>query len=166
MSGDTGDEALRWEGDVDSSYVPVTAAPARPTGAPGVEPVSTAPAVGPASADSAVEVPSADPAAQVVSARAGTGSFLLVTYGILAGAYLIYTIGWLLPIVTHTRPANPDLLGEFMVRLAQVLAIAAPAIWYGASLLLTRGRRPIVRLLALLGGLVVLLPWPYLLLGV
>lgn len=145
MSGDTDDEALRWEGDADPSYVPV----AKTT--PVIEPVEITPTE-PVSAGSTTGKP-------------GTGSFLLVTYGILAGAYLIYTIGWLVPIITHTRPANPDLLGEFMVRLAQVLAIAAPAIWYGASLLLTRGRRPITRLLALLGGLVVLLPWPYLLLG-
>lgn len=146
MTADTDDEALRWEGDADPSYVPVTPAstsPAAPT--PAVEPVAAPP----------VES----------GQKPATGSFLLVSYGILAGAYLIYTIGWLVPIVTHSRPANPDLLGEFMVRLAQVLAIAAPAIWYGASLLLTRGRRPIIRLLALLGGLVVLLPWPYLLLG-
>lgn len=156
MTADVDDEALRWEGDADPSYVPtkpaVSATPAASVGEPAnpvVEPV--APVVEP------VETPAATP---------GTGSFLLVTYGILAGAYLIYTIGWLVPILSHERPENPDLLGEFMVRLAQVLAIAAPAIWYGASLLLTRGRRPIFRLLALLGGLVVLLPWPYLLLGV
>jgi hypothetical protein len=141
------DEALRWEGDAEPSFVPAPAA----APAPVVEPASSS-ATSPSSSD-------AGPAA-------GTSSFLLVTYGILAGAYLIYTIGWLAPIVSDPRVPNPDLLGELMVRLAQVLAIAAPAIWYGASLLLTRGRRPIVRLLALLGGLVVLLPWPYLLLGV
>jgi len=144
MTADPDDEALRWEGDADPSYVPA----------------ATAAAAGPAVVEPAVAV---DPAA---AAKPGSGSFLLVTYGILAGAYLIYTIGWLVPILTHSRAENPDLLGEVMVRVSQVLAIAAPAIWYGASLLLTRGRRPILRLLALLGGLVVLLPWPYLLLGV
>ena len=148
MTADPDDEALRWEGDAEPRFVPA-ATPAKPASV--VEP---APVVDP---DSVVE-PAAAPAS-------GTSSFLLVTYGILAGAYLIYTIGWLVPILSHDRPANPDGLGEFMVRLAQVLAIAAPAIWYGATILLTRGRRPIVRLLALLGGLVVLLPWPYLLLG-
>ena len=150
MSADPDDEALRWDGDADPSYVPVATPAAAAQPAPVVEPV----------VEPAVKPTPAEPAA------GGTGSFLLVTYGILAGAYLIYTIGWLVPIVSHQRAENPDLLGEVMLRLSQALAIAAPAIWYGASLLLTRGRRPIVRLLALLGGLVVLLPWPYLLLGV
>ena len=149
MTADPDDEALRWEGDAEPRFVPA-ATPAKPASV--VEP---APVVDP---DSVVE-PAAAPAS-------GTSSFLLVTYGILAGAYLIYTIGWIAPIVSDQRLPNPDMLGEIMVRFSQVLAIAAPAIWYGASLLLTRGRRPIFRLLALLGGLVVLLPWPYLLLGV
>ena len=144
MTADPDDEALRWEGDVEPSFVQ-----AAPTSKP------TAPVVEPASVVEPVE-----------TSASGTSSFLLVTYGILAGAYLIYTIGWIAPIVSDERLPNPDMLGEIMVRFSQVLAIAAPAIWYGASLLLTRGRRPIFRLLALLGGLVVLLPWPYLLLGV
>ena len=144
MTADPDDEALRWEGDAEPSFVQAT---------PTSKPASSV--VEPASVVEPVETPAS-----------GTSSFLLVTYGILAGAYLIYTIGWIAPIVSDQRLPNPDMLGEIMVRFSQVLAIAAPAIWYGASLLLTRGRRPIFRLLALLGGLVVLLPWPYLLLGV
>lgn len=149
MNGDRDDEALRWEGDTEPAYLPVAPARAAAT-----------------ASESFGLTPTQSESTRSTVAKAGTGSFLLVSYGIIAGAYLIYTIGWIAPIVTHERPSNPDLLGEFMVRLAQVLAIGAPAIWYGATLLLTRGRRPIVRLLCLLGGLVVLLPWPYLLLGV
>lgn len=153
MTADPDDEALRWDGDADPSYVPV--APPTPT-SPVIEPDS--PVIEPA------EIPAAGDSTTDAAPRGA--SFLLVTYGILAGAYLIYTIGWIVPIASGSRAPSADPLAEFMVRLAQLLAIAAPAIWYGASLLLTRGRRPIVRLLALLGGLVVLLPWPYLLLGV
>lgn len=160
MTRDRDEDAFRWDGDADPSYVPVTA----PTSVSAVvEPVSPVVEPGP---------PAVEPGSPVVesaetpAAKPATGSFLLVSYGILAGAYLIYTIGWLVPIVSNPRAANPDTLGEFMVRLAQVLAIAAPAIWYGATMLLTRGRRSIVTLLFLLAGLVVLLPWPYLLLGV
>lgn len=89
---------------------------------------------------------------------------LLVTYGILAGFYLIYTVGW---VITVTRSAltQGDLLAEIMFQLGEFLAIASPAIWFGAVLYLTRGRRPVVRLLILLAGLVATLPWP-LLLGV
>jgi len=151
MTADVDDEALRWDGDSDPSYVPVA-----PKG-----PVSTG-----STADPLEPPPMVEPPPEVEPVETSrTASFLLVTYGILAGAYLIYTIGWLVPILAHDRPATPDVLGEFMVRLAQVLAIASPAIWYGATFFLTRHRRAIVRLIALLGGLVVLLPWPYLLLG-
>lgn len=149
------DEALRWEGDAEPSYRP------RSEPAPVVEPR----AVEPTPVDEPVAV-EPTPVVEPVETAERTTSFLLVSYGILAGAYLIYSIGWAVPILTNARVPNPDVLGEFMVRVSQLLAIASPAIWFGATLLLTRGRRPIVRLLALIGGLVVLLPWPYLLLGV
>lgn len=90
---------------------------------------------------------------------------LLVTYGILAGAYLLYTVGWVVGVqrynasfVTSTEPLN-----AFMFGLGQILAMAAPALWLASALVLTRGRRPIIRLLALLVGLVAVLPWPFVL---
>lgn len=112
----------------------------------------------------------AKPAAMVEStgtqtdAAPTTSSFLLVTYGILAGAYLLYTVGWVLGM-GHVNQANPDALAQIMSIVLQVLAIAAPALWYGGTLVLTQNRRPIVRLLLLLGGLVATLPLPFILLG-
>ena len=147
MTADVDDEALTWQGDSDPSHV---AAPAAEPKTP-KKPKDVAPATTP--------TPASD------NPRPATGSFLLVSYGILAGAYLIFTLGWIATIVGNPAAPNADVLGQFMFRVTQGLAIASPALWYGASFVLTRGRRPILRLLALLIGLAVVLPWPFLLIG-
>jgi hypothetical protein len=90
---------------------------------------------------------------------------LLITYGVLAGIFLIYTIGWVIAVqrLNAVRVASSELLSEIMFQLGEFLAIASPVIWIGAAFLLTRGRKPIVRLLWLLVGLVAVLPWPFVL---
>jgi uncharacterized membrane protein len=87
---------------------------------------------------------------------------LLITYGILAGVYLIYTIGWVIT-VTRSTTTLPTLFGEIMFQLGELLAMASPAMWFAAVIVLTRERKPIVRLGLLLVGLVVVIPWPFLL---
>jgi hypothetical protein len=139
MKAGDDEEALRWEGDVEPSAVPET---------------------------KAADVAPVSPAEPTVSepAKPGTSSFLLITYGIIAGAFLIYTLGWV-AVLVGPRPASSDILGEVAYWFNVGLAIASPAIWFGAAFLLTRGRKSIVRLLALLLGLVVVLPWPFVILG-
>jgi hypothetical protein len=90
---------------------------------------------------------------------------LLVTYGIIAGAYLLYTVGWVFSVQRYnaTVPVSPEPLNAFMFGLGEILAMLSPALWFAATLLLTRGRKPIIRLLVLLAGLVVVLPWPFVL---
>jgi len=152
MTADVDDEALSWGDESDPSYAPD--APAAKKDAPVERPVP------PLLADPTPTTGSA------AAAKPATTSFLLVSYGILAGGYLIYTLGWLVVVFGPLAGGiNADILGQLMFRITQVLAVASPAIWFGASFLLTRGRRPIVRLLALLVGLVVVLPWPFILLG-
>ena len=87
---------------------------------------------------------------------------LLITYGIVAGLYLIYTIGWVITI-TRSTTTLPTLLGEIMFQLGEFLAIASPAVWFAAVVILTRRSKPIIRLLLLLAGLVATIPWPFLL---
>lgn len=98
----------------------------------------------------------------------GTGQMpapLLVTYGILAGAYLLYTVGWAFSVQRYNAavPTSLEPLNAFMFGLGEILALLAPALWFGAALLLSRGRKPIIRLLALLVGLVATLPLPFVL---
>src|SRR6188768_1538430 len=141
MKAGDDEEALRWEGDVE----------------PRVEPAPKKMDAAKVDAAPAPAAPAADPEASTDNAasdRPTTSSFLLISYGILAGAYLIYTIGWV-TVLGAPRPVTSDILGEIGYWFNVGLAIASPAIWFGAAFLLTRGRKPIVRLLALLLGLVV-----------
>ena len=90
---------------------------------------------------------------------------VLITYGILAGAYLIYTLGWVISVQRYnaTVLTSPEPLNAFMFGLGEILAMLAPALWFAATLLLTRGRKPVIRLLVLLAGLIAVLPWPFVL---
>jgi hypothetical protein len=130
------DPALSWAGD--ESPAPAVSAPP-PGKVELVEPVSAAkPAI---------------PAA------------LLITYGILGGIYLIYTIGWVIAVqrLNASLGLSAEPLNAIMFQLGEGLAIASPAIWFGAALLLTRRRKPLVRLVLLLLGLVAVLPWAFVL---
>jgi hypothetical protein len=139
MSADD-DKALSWDEVSDPTHVAVP--PER------VEPVETP----------VVETPILDPG------KPATGSFLLVSYGILGGVVLLYTVGWILGI-RQVVFASPDTLAGIASFVSQVLAVGAPVIWFGGSFVLTRGAKPIVRLLVLLLGLVATLPLPFILLG-
>lgn len=130
---DLDDDALAWAGDE--------------------KPIAPAAAPRPAVA----EAPS--PAAQQMPAA------LLVTYGILAGAYLLYTVGWVFSVQRYNAAVrtSPEPLNAFMFGLGEILAMLAPALWFAATLLLTRGRKPIIRLLVLVIGLLLALPLPFVL---
>lgn len=95
-------------------------------------------------------------------ANRGIPAPLLVTYGVIAGVYLIYMLGWIIT-VNRSTTTLPDLLGEIMFQFGEFLAIASPALWFVAVLALTRGRPAVVRLGWLLVGLVVVVPWPFVL---
>ena len=152
MMADPDDDALSWGGDSDPSHIE---GPASVIGVkkPSVKrPAATTP--GPTT-----EV-IADPAV-----KPAVSSLQLVTYGVLAGAYLIYTIGWLVSIqrLNAVRVVSTEVLNAIMFGLGEILAVASPGIWFAAVLLLTSGRKPIVRLLWILVGLVVVIPWPFVL---
>jgi hypothetical protein len=134
MSADPDDESLTWAGD----EVRVT---------PGAVP--DAPKPGADESDAVAE-------------RQPVPAVLLVTYGVLAGIYLIYAVGWAVAMQRNTI-VQPDALSEFMFTLGEALAIASPALWFAAVVVLTRGGKPLGRLLALLAGLAVVIPWPFVL---
>jgi hypothetical protein len=128
------DEALSWAGDGDSTHVE--------------------------SRESKPEVVVDEVADEDAAPR--TSSLLLIVYGVLAGVYLLYTFGWITSVVRSTLPVY-DLLSGIMYQFGQFLAIASPALWLTAAMLLTRDRKPVVRLLWVVIGLVVVAPWPFLL---
>ena len=100
--------------------------------------------------------------AVAVDAPAATGSASLVVYGILAGAYLLCTIGWILASLQDQVPFA-SLLLEIMRQLGQFLAIAAPALWFATTFLLTGRRTAFLRIAWLVAGAVLLAPWPFIL---
>ena len=171
MSDPRDDDALAWAGDDDPTLAP--------EGAPAPEPVRADRSAGAASAvpvgaapvaprrtvldeaedaeDLAVERELAD--AERASKQMGSAS--LVVLGILGGIYLLYTIGW---IVSFSRYAMPDTIDFSVVsfRITQALAVAASPLWFVATLLLTQKRHARYRFLWLVIGMIVLVPWPFL----
>ncbi len=137
MSDTQDDDALSWAGENDPSHV-------------------AGPAVAAAPRTEIVIDPGPKPA---------ISSVLLVTYGVIAGAYLIYTLGWVVAIQRYNAAsvASTEFLNAVMFALGEALAAASPTIWFCAALLLTRGRSSLIRLLWLLVGLAAVIPWPFVL---
>lgn len=88
------------------------------------------------------------------------GALLLVTYGILAGVYAICVVGWISTVLRSPTTLS-SLPAEIMYQFGEFLAIALPALWFVAVLWLER--RPPRRLLWLLIGVPIVLPWPWVL---
>lgn len=88
-----------------------------------------------------------------------TSSVLLVVYGILAGFYLLYSIGWVTSLQRYTVTAVDPLVSGMSV-VGLVLAVLGPALWFFATFAVTRHSRTIVRVGLLAAGALVLVPWP------
>jgi len=115
-----------------------------------------------ASTSSATEPRTVTEPVEAPAPEAPTSSILLVTYGIVAGVFLLYAIGWF-TTVRRSSYIDPSVLGSVMSVLGEILAVAAAPVWFGVVFLLTRRSKPIVRLLWLLLGLVLLVPIPFVL---
>lgn len=130
------DDALSWGDERDPSLV---------TGAP------TAVASQP-HADGTDEPPPRDLA----------GSVLLVFYGIAAGVYALYTVGWVLAALADSTP-TASIFAQLMHEFGLFCAIVAPALWALAVFVLAR--RTGARAAGLALGMLVLVPWPFVLGG-
>lgn len=87
------------------------------------------------------------------------GNVALVTLGLLGGIYLLYTVGWILG-GARTALVISAFLAPWAVVPAQWAAVAAPALWFGVSMLLTRASATWVRFVWLVVGVFLLVPWP------
>jgi hypothetical protein len=154
VSSDDDDDALTWAGGRDPSHyeTPEAKAP-KPTKAsklssPHADPDSDSKPVAEAEDDEDEDTAPA------------TSGVVLVLLGILGGIYLLYTIGW---FISWQRLVynDPNLLELAAFRIQQVLAILAPPLWFATTVLLTRGRKPAVRLLVLVLGALLLVPWSF-----
>jgi hypothetical protein len=100
------------------------------------------------------EVPSVDDGA------AQRSSVQLVAYGILGAIFVLYAIGW---AISLAGTSDPDATGldAIMRSLGVGVAIAAGPLWFAAAFLVTRKSRLVVKLLWLVLGVVLLVPWPF-----
>jgi hypothetical protein len=154
------DAALRWDGEADTSYADGSGTDrAR-------EKVDSRAAAKAAARESRAQVLAATAAVPEGSpaVKPEISSFLLVTYGILAGMYGLYVIGWIVAI-NRTAIVLSDTLGQLMFQFGQALAIGAAPLWFAAVFFLTRKNKAITRLLWLLLGLLLVAPWPVILGG-
>ena len=95
----------------------------------------------------------------------GLSTPMLLLVGVVGGVYLLYTIGWIVGGL-RLQPLASFLVSDVMFLPWFVLAIAAPALWFLASWVLTRGRAAWIRVAVLLAGVVLLVPWPFVTVGV
>src|SRR5690606_30814687 len=93
-------------------------------------------------------------------ARTATSSALLIFYGAVAGVYVLYTVGWVLAALADTTP-TVSVFAQLMHEFGLFCAIAVPALWTLAVFVLTV--RPRARVLGLVLGAVLLVPWPFVL---
>lgn len=147
------DDALRWEGDDDASLAPGwkrvgSPVPLASTGDAAAAPIENETTDAAASGAPVVDEDDGSPTQP--------GSAELVLLGVFGGVYLLYTLGWILSVLrVQNTAAEP--LSQFMFALGMWLAVLAPALWFGVTFALTRGRTR-SRLVWLLIGAVVLLP--------
>lgn len=144
------DHALRWDGDDDPTLraTPDDDLPRPPSAAlPDRQPVVTA---------------------REDEPPVGAGNVALVAYGIIGGIYALWTVGWVLGAMRLRARIEgaTGAVADFMFLGSMVLAVAAPAVWFLVAIVGTRGKRPWQRFLWLGLGVLLLVPWPFVMVGV
>ena len=117
--------------------------------------------------DLPVAAPTADSADSLTLSNAS-----LLGIGVLAGVYLLYTIGWFLGVdriglwapmfLAGGGGTGSPLGGDFHFAVLRWLAIAAPFVWFVVTFVLSRHSRAWVRFAWLIAGALLLVPWPLL----
>ena len=150
MTSDS-DDALSWEGDDDM--------PARRPSLP-----EGWNAVGKGSEVVGTEgtAPTGSVAASAPGAPMSTA--MLLSVGVFGGIYLLYAVGWVIGGL-NLKPLANLIVADAMYLPWFFLAVAAPALWMLTVWLLTRGAQAWVRILLLLAGAVLLVPWPFVMVG-
>jgi hypothetical protein len=154
------EEAFRWEGD-DTARPAADQRPAEAVLAEGWRAVGKgSEGASDAPLSSTETVPADTPTAGEERPAASLGNTALVSLGLLGGIYLLYTVGWVLG-GTRLSGATSFWLEPTAVVPAIWVSVAAPALWFGGTLLLTRASATWVRFAWLVAGVFLLLPWPF-----
>ncbi|WP_243225174.1 hypothetical protein [Microbacterium sp. CIAB417] len=150
------EDALSWEGDDDRP-------PRRASLPPGWNAVGKG-SDGVITEGESAEADSDEPPAESDVEPAGMSTAMLLLVGVFGGIYLLYTVGWVIGGI-NIKPLANLIVSDAMYLPWFVLAIAAPALWMLVAWVLTRGRAAWVRVLLLLAGAVLLVPWPFVMMG-
>lgn len=164
MTSDS-DDALSWDGDDGDSPTPTAPSPAeRKSVAPAD---ATLPegwnAVGKGSGAVGRPVPEESDDADDIETP-GLSTAMLLILGVVGGIYLLYSVGWVVGGL-RLKPLANFFVIDAMFLPWFVLAVAAPLLWFLASWVLTRGKAGWIRISALLLGVVLLVPWPFVTVG-
>lgn len=89
---------------------------------------------------------------------------MLLFVGIVGGVYLLYTVGWIIGGLNLQASAS-FLIPDVMYQVALWAAVLAPALWFTAVWLLTRRSPAWARALGFIGGVLLLIPWPFVMTG-
>lgn len=158
------DDALTWDGDDDPTLDVGSAPPADAAALPeGWNAVGKGSETVDAEAESTAAVPTPDTRA-ATSAAHPMGSATLITIGILGGFAALYTVGWIIGGFRLQGSAT-YLVTDVMFQGSFWLAVLAPALWFITVFLLTRASATWVRILWLVAGAVLLVPWPFIMIG-
>ena len=169
------DDALTWDGDddptLDVGVEPVAAPePADTPAETGALPDGWS-AVGRGSETVERDAASDDDARPAAAdtgeaaAREPMGNAELISLGVLGGFSLLYAVGWLIGGLRLQAVAE-FLVAPVAYQVSLWLAVLAPLVWFTTVCLLTAGSRTWVRFAWLAGGVVLLLPWPFIMVGV
>lgn len=163
------DEALSWDGDDDPTLDVVPAAPTEvaPASLPagwsavgkGSDAVSSTIADAPDVESGMVDAGDADTAGPKP-----IGNAALIATGVLGGIYLLFAVGWLIG-GSRLQGVRTYLVTDVMYQGSLWLATLAPLIWFATVWLVTRGSAPWVRYVWLVLGMVLLVPWPFVMIG-
>jgi hypothetical protein len=166
VSNGRDDDGLSWDGDDDPTLDAGTPAAGLPKGYAAVgrgsdsindpaapEVIERADAT--ATADSADEPASPTPMSNAA----------LITYGIVAGIYVLYMIGWIIGGLRLQDTAE-FLVSPVAYQVSLWLAVVAPALWFLTVMWVTKTSRAWVRLTWLIAGVAVFIPWPFVMVGV
>lgn len=169
MTSDSDDDALSWDGDEGRTpkRLPREDAGRRaPGGDAAAAPSGDEPSTEPArSSDAAVSVDEEHDAGVLLDdERPSLSTGMLLALGVVGGICLLYSVGWVVGGL-RLKPLANFFVADAMFLPWFVLAVAAPALWFLAGWVLTRGKATWIRLSVLLLGVILLVPWPFVTVG-
>lgn len=87
-------------------------------------------------------------------------SGMLVAHGVFGAVLLLYTVAWLRG-VGSVQPSFDSPLAAGIWRVGTWLAVAAPALWFLATVWLVPTTRSRTRVLSFIAAVGILIPWPF-----